>query len=232
MAKRRHAALEESLGHHFAEPGLLAQALRHSSTARGRDGRADTNERLEFLGDRVLGLVVAEMLFQVFPDEEEGPLARRHAALVRREALVRVAELIGLQAHLDLAPGEAEAGGRDKPTILGDACEAVIAALYLDGGLATAAAFVTRHWAPLLAEDPRPPKDAKTALQEWAQGRGLPLPAYREMDRSGPQHAPLFTIEVEVRGETSATGAGPSKRAAEQDAAEALLGRLKGEGRA
>lgn len=232
MAGKPSASLEETLGHRFGRPELLALALRHSSTARNRDRRVDTNERLEFLGDRVLGLVVATMLYETFPDEEEGALARRHAALVRREALVRVAETIGLAEHLALAPGEADAGGRDKPTILADACEAVIAALYLDGGLAPAEAFLRRLWAPLLSEDPRPPKDAKTALQEWAQGRGLPLPHYREMERTGPHHAPVFTVEAEVRGEAPAGGSGTSKRAAEQAAAEALLHRLTGEGKA
>jgi ribonuclease-3 len=232
MAAASREFLEEILGHRFARPELLALALRHSSTARNRDKRVETNERLEFLGDRVLGLVMATMLYETFPEEEEGALARRHAALVRREALVRVAEGIGLAEHLFLAPGEAEAGGRDKPTILADACEAVIAALYLDGGLAPAEAFLRRHWGPLLSEDPRPPKDAKTTLQEWAQGRGLPLPVYRELGRTGPHHAPLFSVEVEVKGEPPAAGGGTSKRAAEQAAAETLLERLNREGKA
>ncbi|MEO5335538.1 MAG: ribonuclease III [Magnetospirillum sp. WYHS-4] len=228
----RIATLESILGHHFARRDLLGLALRHASSLRNRDRRTDTNERLEFLGDRVLGLVIAAMLYEGFPDEEEGALARRHTALVRREALARVAETIGLAEHLTMAHGEAETGGRDKPTILADGCEAVLGALYLDGGLAAAEGFVRRFWAPLLAEDLRPPKDAKTTLQEWAQGRGLPLPAYREMERSGPDHAPLFVVVVEVEGMPPTPGSGPAKRAAEQAAAEALLRILAEEGKA
>jgi len=217
--------LKQALGHRFADPGLLDEALTHSSVASAGDRRR-TNERLEFLGDRVLGLVVADMLFDRFPDEDEGALARRHAALVRRESLARVAESIGLVESIRLSWGEEDAGGRKNPGLLADACEAVIAALYLDGGIDVAATFIRDQWDAMMAEDVRPPKDAKTELQEWAQARGLALPRYREVGREGPAHAPMFSIEVSLADRTPASASGPSKRAAEQAAAEAMLEEL------
>jgi len=217
--------LKQALGHRFADPGLLDEALTHSSVASAGDRRR-TNERLEFLGDRVLGLVVADMLFDRFPDEDEGALARRHAALVRRESLARVAESIGLAENIRLSRGEEDAGGRKNPGLLADACEAVIAALYLDGGIDVAATFIRDQWDAMMAEDVRPPKDAKTELQEWAQARGLALPRYREVGREGPAHAPMFSIEVSLADRTPASASGPSKRAAEQAAAEAMLEEL------
>jgi len=217
--------LEQALGHRFADPGLLEEALTHSSVASAGDRRR-TNERLEFLGDRVLGLVVADMLFDRFPDEDEGALARRHAALVRRESLARVAESIGLAESIRLSRGEEDAGGRKNPGLLADACEAVIAALYLDGRIDVAATFIRDQWDAMVAEDVRPPKDAKTELQEWAQARGLALPRYREVGREGPAHAPMFSIEVSLADRTPASASGPSKRAAEQAAAEAMLEEL------
>jgi ribonuclease III len=221
--------LEDALGHRFERPDLLAQALIHSSTARSRADRTHSNERLEFLGDRVLGLVMARVLFEQFPRENEGALARRHAALVRREALARIADVIGLAGVMVMSPGEDDAGGRANPSLLADACEAVIATLYLDGGLEVAESFIRRYWEPLIEEDPTPPKDAKTSLQEWAQGRGLPLPQYREVRRKGPPHAPVFHLKVTVAGMEPETATGPSKRTAEQAAAEALLLRMSGE---
>ncbi len=215
-----------SLGHRFATPGLLRRGLTHPSAA-ARPG--DSYERLEFLGDRVLGLLVAELLWRRFPDESEGHMARRHAALVRRETLAEVARRIGLGEHLILARAEREAGEADNPALLADACEAVIAALYLDGGLEAARAFVEPSWTPLLEADLKPPQDAKTALQEWAQGRGLPLPVYRETRREGPPHEPVFTVEVFVEGRDPAEGVGRSKRLAEQAAAERLLAGLGSE---
>ncbi len=217
--------LEQALGHRFARPGLLGLALTHSSAS--HDGRS--NQRLEFLGDRVLGLVVAQALYERFPDEEEGALAPRLAALVRREALARVAQDIGLGGHVVMSQGEEQAGGCDNPSILADACEAVIAALYLDGGMETAQRFIRRHWLALMEEDTAPPKDAKTKLQEWAQGRGLALPEYTETDRQGPAHAPVFSVQVSVEGADPAAATGPSKRAAEQAAAAALLERITGD---
>ena len=220
---------ERALGHRFQRPELLAQALTRSAPDQGRGdaGQWRTYQRLEFLGGRVLGLAVAQLLYGRFAGEDEGALARRHSALVCREALVRVAERIGLAQFMVLLASEAEAGGRDNPGIVADTLEAVIAALYLDGGLKAADAFVQRHWTPLMDEEATPPQDAKTSLQEWAQSRGKPLPAYREAARIGPDHAPTFTIELTVDGLPPTIATGPSKRRGEQDAARALLENLK-----
>ncbi|MDP6573481.1 MAG: ribonuclease III [Rhodospirillales bacterium] len=215
--------LEKTLGHRFTRRQLLRLALTHSSTAHDQSGRSHTNERLEFLGDRVLGLAVADLLCERFADEDEGALAKRFTALVRREALARIAVDIGLAPHIVLGQGEDEAGGRENPNLLADTCEAVIAALFLDGGWETAADFVRARWGPLMAEDAVPPVDAKTTLQEWAQGQGLALPVYAVVERQGPAHAPTFTIEVRVEGRPPARAAGSSKRAAEQGAAKAML---------
>jgi ribonuclease-3 len=226
------ADLAEILGHRFADPTLLQQAFTHSSAfgAAAARRRGLSYERLEFLGDRVLGLVVAEMLYRAFPDESEGALARRLAELARKETIARVASALDLGRHLVVSRGEEEGGGRGNPSLLADACEAVIGALYLDGGLAPAKAFVERHWWPLLSEDVRPPKDAKTALQEWAQGSGLPLPVYRIKSSAGPPHEPVFEVEVVVEGRPPVTGSGRSRRAAEQAAAAALLAEVTNHG--
>lgn len=215
--------LSAALGHVFERRELLERALTHASDGHGRDARTDNYERLEFLGDRVLGLVIADLLFTAYRREREGGLARRHTQLVRREALARVAEDIGLGAHIQLSPSEAETGGRGNPSILADCCEAVIAALYLDGGLPAAAGFIHKYWVPLMREAAEPPIDPKTALQEWAQGRGLKLPRYRVSGRTGADHAPMFEIEVAVQGLPRATASGRSKRAGENAAARAML---------
>jgi ribonuclease III len=216
--------LGDRLGHSFARAELLTQALTHPSIVQGRQPRSSTPyERLEFLGDRVLGLVVADMLFQRFPHEPEGALARRHTALVRRDTLAKVAADLGLPACLAMSKGEEEAGGRANPATLADACEAVIGALFADGGFDVAARFVRERWQPLMDETLAPPKDAKTALQEWAQGLAKPLPTYRVLGMEGPPHEPIFLISVEVEGMEPMTGRGPSKRVAEQSAAAALL---------
>lgn len=217
------SGLEERLCYHFEQPERLAQALTHASAT---SARIDSNERMEFLGDRVLGLVIAEMLLETFNDEEEGALGYRFTALARREALARVAREIGLGDYIRLSEGERETGGADKEGVLANACEAVIAALYLDGGLEAAATFIRNFWRPMLEEDPHPRKDPKTALQEWAQAAGKPLPDYRIISRDGPDHAPQFTVEVQIKGETAARGTGAAKRAAEQAAAEAMLAKL------
>ncbi len=218
--------LMERLGHSFRDAGLLGEALRHSSDPDVSQGRAASNQRLEFLGDRVLGLVIAEWLLQRYPGEAEGEIARRHANLVRRDALARAGGDIDLASYLSLSRGEDEAGGRQNPALIADACEAVIAALYLDGGLDPAAAFIAKAWAEMIAEAPEPPVDSKTHLQEWAQGRGLKLPSYAETGRQGPAHNPQFTIEAMVDGYPPMAGTGASKRAAEQEAAKALLIKL------
>lgn len=210
----------DALGHEFADPSLLEEALTHRSAG---VGRIIGYERLEFLGDRVLGLVVADMLMDAFPAENEGALARRLAALVREETLADVARDIGLGAEIRLGSGESEGGGRENNAILADVCEAVIAAIYRDGGLETARRFIERHLAGRLAAELSPPQDAKSALQEWAQGRGLPLPVYRIVERDGPDHAPRFTISVEVAGKPPASATGHSKRIAEQAAAQVLF---------
>ena len=215
-------SLEEALGHHFARPSLLALALRHPSAG----ARAGNNQRLEFLGDRVLGMVVAAMLYEAFPHEAEGALSQRFSALVRREALEDVARSLALGERLTLSRSEDAAGGRDNPANLADACEAVIGALYIDGGLEAAERFIRHHWKPVMTADPEPPRDPKTRLQEWTQSRALGLPVYRTLSSSGPAHAPLFEIEAEVAGLGTATGTGATKRAAEQGAADVLLARV------
>ena len=188
---------------------------------------ADTvgdNERLEFLGDRVLGLAVAELLNETFPAADEGELARRYNSLVRGGTCADVARAWDLGAYLKLSDSESENGGRDKDTILADACEAVLAAVFLDAGFEGARAVVRRHWAARLNTQLKEPyADAKSALQEWAQGQGLALPSYTEVSREGPDHAPLFTTEVRVDAKRFARGTGASKRIAEQAAAAKLL---------
>lgn len=174
----------------------------------------------------MLGFLVAELLVQHFPHEKEGALALKLNALVRMETCARVAEQAGVDTALILAPSEDRAGGRRKGAILGDACEAVIAALYLDGGIAAARKFVTKYWQPILSEVTGDLRDPKNALQEWAQGRKLGTPIYRVARREGPDHAPRFTVEVSVRGHEPALGEGTSMRGAEQAAARSLIQRL------
>jgi ribonuclease-3 len=226
-ARAALGAAEQRIGYRFADKALLREALTHSS-ATGPGGRTRrSNERLEFLGDRVLGLVIAEALFTRFPGEGEGALSQRHAGLVRRETLAEVAAELGIGDWLVLARSEEEGGGRSNPAILADALEAVIGALHLDGGLSAAAAFIGAHWEQRLAEMRGPPRDPKTILQEWAQSRGLGLPDYRVIGASGPAHAPTFEVAVALADGDSASATGGSKRAAEQAAAEQLLARLR-----
>lgn len=217
------ASLAEALGHAFARPELLAEALTHPGAPRG--GRR-SYERLEFLGDRVLGLIIAELLWRRFPEEAEGALTRRHTGLVRRETLSEVATKIDLGRHVRLSSGDEATGARANPSVLADVCEAVIAALYLDGGLAAAQRFVERWWEPQLAELGAPPHDPKTALQEWAQARGRALPVYRTVATEGPAHRRVFTVTVTVEGLPPGTASGSSKRAAETAAAAAALAGL------
>lgn len=223
------AAAETILGHRFARPALLREALTHRSAAENsRPGRkgAGSNERLEFVGDRVLGLLIAEWLAERFPHEQEGALGRRLAHLVSQPVLAAIAEAAGLPAILSVAPGESRAGVRRRATVLADATEATLGALYLDGGITAARRFVRSTWEPAMTGQAEPPKDAKTALQEWAQQRGLPLPEYTVASRHGPSHAPIFQIAVTVANHTG-TGTSGTKRAAEMEAAEKLLGILK-----
>jgi ribonuclease III len=214
------AALETSLGHKFADRDLAHLALTHVSAAAARDG---SYQRLEFLGDRVLGLVVSEMLYVSFPAADEGELSRRLADLVRRESCAEVAHEWGLENHVRLGESERQSGAKD--AILADICESVIGAVFLDGGYAAAKEVVARAFAPRMRAPRRPLRDPKTALQEWAQARGLETPLYRETGRTGPHHAPEFTVEVVVTGFAAEAAKGGSKRNAEQAAASAFLTR-------
>jgi ribonuclease-3 len=218
--------LEGALGHHFDEPDLLTEALTHRSATRPP---ARSYERLEFLGDRVLGLVVAEMLFARFGDADEGELSRRHTALVRRDALADVAEDLDFGPFVVFAASDAEAG-RTNRGILADVCEALIGALFLDGGFEPARRFIERAWEPMVDRDEGAQRDAKTRLQEWAQARGRGLPQYEVASREGPDHAPRFFVTVRLNGEDEASGEGTSKRGAEQEAAAAFLQRLGANG--
>jgi ribonuclease-3 len=222
---RSPAELERTLGHRFRDPGLLVQAITHSGAAQGRPGAPD-NERLEFLGDRVLGLVIADLLIERFPEAPEGKLGPRLTALVRREALAEIARDLDLGRHLVLSRADAAAGARDNPKLLADACEAVIAALYRDGGLDAARRFIAAAWEAQLAAVGHAPLEPKTALQEWAQGRGKKLPVYEAIQAGGSAHDPLFEATVRVEGLAGETARGPSKRAAEKAAALGMLRRL------
>ena len=215
------AAAEARLGHPFARPELLIEALTHPSFATAAD-----NQRLEFLGDRVLGLVIAEALLAQDPGASEGELAPRLNALVRKETCAEVAAALDLGAALRMGRSEMLTGGRRKTALLGDAMEAVVAAVYLDGGLDAARTLILRGWDERLAAVRAVRRDPKTALQEWAQARGLPPPAYLDLDREGPDHAPLFSVEARLEDGRAAEGRAASKRAAQQAAAEALLARV------
>jgi ribonuclease III len=221
--------LAQIIGYQFAGSDLLEEALTHPSALASERPSQRGYERLEFLGDRVLGLVVADLLWRRFADEPEGYLTRRYTHLVRRESLARVAETIGLGRHLLLSRAEAAAGSAGNPGILADVCEALIAAIYLDGGFTAASGFVRRFWQPLIEEMEGPPRDPKTALQEWAQARGLGLPAYELVATSGPDHAPVFTVAARVAGRDQASATASSKRLAEARAAAILLDRVAAE---
>ena len=217
-------ALENKLGYRFKDPELLRQAVTHASL-----GRSSWNvyERLEFLGDRVLGLIIAHRLLERFPQEREGDIARRYVQLVRREALARVAKEIEFGHYLLISDGEEASGARDSDTILSDTLEAAIGALYLDGGIETASNFIHKFWDPLIERDRKPPLDAKTALQEWAQMKRYKLPEYTVVSHDGPAHSREFVIEVSIEHHQPRKGVGPSKRRAEQMAAELLLADLR-----
>lgn len=219
--------LEEKVGYKFADKALLERALTHiSALSGGAHNRTASYQRLEFLGDHVLGLVVSDMLYRAFPRANEGELSRRLADLVRKEACADVARAMDLGPALKLGNSESHAGGRLRTTILGDACEALIGAVFLDGGYEAADALVGRFWKERMLKPLRPLRDPKTMLQEWAQARGLPTPAYRELARTGPHHDPEFRVAVALPDRPPAEGLGSSKRAAEQNAAAAMLERV------
>ncbi len=225
-AKRRNRImcdLETRIGYRFADRTLIERALTHISALAGPDSRSGSYQRLEFLGDHVLGLVISDMLFKAFPKADEGELSRRLADLVREETCADVARAIDLGPALKLGNSEAHAGGRRRTAILADVCEALIAAVFVDGGYASAAALIERLWQERMLRPRRPLRDSKTVLQEWAQARGMPAPSYREVERSGPDHDPEFRVAVEVADREPAEGRGRSKRAAEQAAAAAML---------
>jgi ribonuclease-3 len=221
--------LETKLGHHFSDPGLLKRALTHASAH-----STLSNERLEFLGDRVLGLIIAEKIHALYADDAEGALALKFNALARGAACARAAEAAQLSEHIILAQSERASGGRQKPAILSGTCEAVIAALYLDGGMEAARGFVERYWSPMFESLGTDMRDAKTRLQEWAQsperfkdGRSGAAPVYTLIGRKGPDHLPRFVVEAAVEGFGPEQGEGGSKREAEQDAAARLLTKVE-----
>ena len=225
MAKRQNSDLDtlsDQLGHTFKQPALLKLALTHASARPGSKPNED-NERLEFLGDRVLGLAIAELLSERYPLESEGELARWFNHLVRTETCAEIGQDWNLGAHILMSGGEAGSGGRRKKTILANACEAVLGAVFSDAGYLAARDIVRKFWEPYLAELKEAAPDAKSVLQEWAQGRQLPLPSYTEVARQGPDHAPRFTAEVQVDGMPPERGEGGNKREAEQAAALAIL---------
>ena len=234
MADRRAqavAALARNLGHDFRDPSLLDQALTHASVGEGaeRDARGRPfldNQRMEFLGDRVLGLLVADRLMRDLPTADEGEMSSRLHALVDKPTCARVAEAMGVGGAMRLSPGEAKQGGRRREGILGDAMEAILAAVWLDGGIDAARRVFERAWAAELAAPPRRAlTNPKSALQEWALGQGRPLPTYRIVERTGSDHAPTFTVEASVAGYEPLTARGRSRQEAEKAAATALLQR-------
>jgi ribonuclease-3 len=216
--------LEKTIGYQFKDRDLLDHSLTHVSAIAG-GSRANSYQRLEFLGDHVLGLIISDMLFRAFPRADEGELSRRLADLVRREACADVARAIELGAALRLGASEANAGGRMRTAILADVCEALVGAVYLDGGYDAAGTLVERLWGERMRAPARPLRDAKTILQEWAQARGLPTPTYKEVERTGPHHNPQFRVAVALPNKEPAEGVGRSKRVAEQAAAAAMLER-------
>ena len=217
------AAFSQRLGHGFSRPELLVRALTHGSIA---SPHRDDNQRLEFLGDRVLGLVMAEALLDADPTAAEGLIAPRYNALVRRETCADVARAIDLGVVLKLGRSEMKSGGRRKEALLADAMEAVLAAVYLDAGLPAARSVILRHWASRITQVDSDARDAKTALQEWAQARGETPPDYVEVARDGPDHQPVFTIEARLASGPSERARAGSKRQAEQAAAAALLSKV------
>ncbi len=219
------AELERKLGHPFKDQRLLERALTHVSAIPAKGARVDSYQRLEFLGDRVLGLAVSDMLHAAFPKAAEGELSRRLADLVRKETCADVAREWGVSDHVRLGSGEAQTGGASKVAILGDVCESLIGAVYLDAGFEAARDLVNRNWSERMLKPRRPLRDPKTALQEWAQARGLDTPIYREAGRSGPAHAPKFVISIEIAGFAPMEAEGASKRTAEQAAARAFMTR-------
>lgn len=212
------SSLEKRIDYDFKNPELLRVALTHSST-----GERQNYERLEFLGDRVLGLVIASLLFEKFPDEKEGDLAKRLASLVQGRTLARIAEQIDLGDYVILSDAERGAGGAANEHILADVFEALIGAMYLDGNLEVCERFITKEWDDVLYTMKTPPQHPKTAIQEWAQAQGLPLPAYEIIEQTGPDHAPEFKVQLLVKGHDSFIASGRSRAEAEKEVAKLFL---------
>lgn len=224
---RGHEKLEARLGYRFADPDLLDRALTHTSAVSPGKRVERSYQRLEFLGDRVLGLVVADMLYRQLPKANEGELSRSLNTLVRKETCAAIARELDLGSEMNLGESEARTGGASKEAILGDIAEAVIGAVYCDGGLGQAYDIVERFFGQHINHAGNVRADPKTTLQEWAQAKGLEPPLYVEVERTGPDHAPEFTISVRLNGYEPLTSTGPSKKLAEHKAAERFLIREK-----
>ena len=220
-------ACQDAIGYRFKDPDLLDRAMTHRSATQGRTAEW-SNERLEFLGDRVLGLVMVEALMERFPKQREGELAPRLNTLVSRKACAVIGAELGLGRFIIVDQSERSTGGADKPSLLANAIEAIIGAIYTDAGLDRARKVTLKHWHKLLGETTETPRDPKSALQEWAQGAGLPTPVYRQISREGPDHAPVFTVTVLVDGHQPLPGIGSSKQLAEREAARAMLTAIGG----
>lgn len=218
----QYSELYEILGYKFKDEALLREALTHPSL----DGHAHY-QRLEFIGDRVLGLSIAVWMFELHPNSDEGGLSSRHSNLVRREACAAVAEKLRLGEFIHMAKNSEDTGGRQRESIIADTCEAVIGAIYLDSDYPTAEKFIRANWDEMANNVGVSMRDGKTKLQEFVQARGKPIPVYTTIDRSGPDHEPIFTISVKVAGEGTENAKGRSKREAEQSAAQQMLDRLE-----
>jgi ribonuclease-3 len=227
LTKEQRQECETTLGHKFKDTSLLDRAMTHRSAAQG-NAAAWSNERLEFLGDRILALVIVETLLERFPTAREGDLAPRLNALVSRDTCAIIGAEMGLGRFLIVDRSEKAGGVVSKPTLLANAVEAILGAIYLDGGLKPAEKFILKHWSQMLKANEVRPRDPKSALQEFVQGEGLPAPNYRHDSREGPDHAPVFTATVHVQGREPAVGTGPSKQDAEREAARAMLQMIGG----
>lgn len=214
--------LEQRIGYRFRNISYMEQALTHSSKS-----GTDSNERLEFLGDRVLNLVMAHTLFEQFPGENEGGLAKKHASLVQGKMLTAVGQTLNIGDFLMMSDSERQAGGGENENMVADAMEALLGAVFLDGGLEPARTIIIKLWDKYLLAPAEIHQDSKTELQEWVQARGMPLPEYEIIGRTGPDHAPVFEIEVRVEGAAAVQAVGSSRRQAEKEAARRLLLQLK-----
>lgn len=217
--------IESILGYEFKNKKLLEEALTHPSISLQRAEKEIifNYERLEFLGDAVLALIVAELLINKYPSEREGALAKRHSGLVHGEALAIIAENLGIAAYIKMTSGEDTSGGRKNRSNMENTLEAIVGAIYMDGGIEPAKTFVNHHWEKSINDMKEPPRDAKTSLQEWAQSRGLSIPVYEVIKTTGPAHEPIFIVRVSVDGLEPMHAEGSSKKKAEKLAAEMLL---------